>query len=253
VEQTKSGAVWRISIGVIVSRQSSESFGYSVGFVQLGTQAWTEVDETTQLLIPLGSTEQHGPHLPMDTDARIAEAIAVQAAEVTGATVAPVLPYGSSGEHAGFAGTLSIGTEALHTVIVELARSAALTFSAVTLVNGHGGNHQGVTAAVRQLVAEGHNVRAWSPSIRGGDAHAGRSETSLMLAIAPSLVHLDVAAAGNTSPLVDIIDDLRSGGLIAASPNGVLGDPAGASVEEGETVLAMLVADLVARLEVSSD
>lgn len=189
----------------------------------------------------------------MDTDARIAKAVAVQAADFTGATVAPVLPYGSSGEHAGFAGTLSIGTEVLHTVIVELVRSAALTFAAVTLVNGHGGNHQGVTAAVRQLVDEGHNVRSWSPSIPGGDAHAGRTETSLMLAIEPSLVHLDVAAAGNTSPLIDIIDDLRSGGVIAASPNGVLGDPAGASAEEGETILATLVADLVARLGASSD
>jgi len=54
--------------------------------------------------------------------------------------------------------------------------------------------------------------------------------------------------AGNTSPLVDIIDDLRSGGVLAASPNGVLGDPAGASAEEGRTLLASLVADLVARL-----
>lgn len=252
-EQTKSGLFWHLSVGVMAFLQNYESFAYSVGFMQLGTQTWTDVDATTQLLIPLGSTEQHGPHLPMDTDARIAQELAVRAGQITGATVAPVLSYGASGEHAGFAGTLSIGTEALHTVVIELARSAALTFSTVIFVNGHGGNHQGVTAAVRQLVAEGHNVRSWSPSTEGGDAHAGRTETSLMLAIAPSLVHLDAAAAGNTSPLIDIIEDLRAGGVIAASSNGVLGDPADASPEEGEELLTSLVADLVASLEPTAE
>ena len=207
------------------------------------------MDASKHLLIPLGSTEQHGPHLPLDTDTRIAVAVAHAASAETGATVAPPLPFGSSGEHAGFAGTLSIGTEALHVVIVELVRSAALTFDSFTLVNGHGGNHQGATTAVAQLAAEGHDVTAWWPRIPGGDAHAGRTETSLMLAIAPELVHTALAEPGNTSALGDIIDDLRSGGVIAASPNGVLGDPTGASALEGEQLLIDLVADLVAHID----
>jgi len=216
--------------------------------VDLGSQVWNEVDAASHLLVPLGSTEQHGPHLPLDTDARIAEAIAQRAGDTLGATVAPVLAFGASGEHAGFAGTLSIGTEVLQLVVVELARSASLTFSRVTFVNGHGGNHQGVSAAISQLVAEGHSVTSWSPRIPGGDAHAGRTETSLMLAIAPQTVRLASAEAGNAAPLTELIGDLRSGGVQAVSPNGVLGDPAGASAVEGEALLAQLVGDLVSSL-----
>jgi len=184
----------------------------------------------------------------MDTDSRIARAVAEGAAAAADVTVAPALAYGASGEHAGFAGTLSIGTEVLAQVMVELARSAALTFDAVTFVNGHGGNVAAVAQAVDQLVVEGHRVQTWSPSIPGGDAHAGRTETSLMLAIAPDLVRLDLAEPGNTAPLRELIGDLRTGGVVAASPNGVLGDPAGASADEGQMLLADLVADLASQL-----
>ena len=199
--------------------------------------------------MPLGSTEQHGPHLPLDTDTRIAVAVAeLAAAGRTGVAVAPALPYGSSGEYAGFAGTHSIGTEALHHVLIELVRSAMHTFKRVVFVNGHGGNHGGVTSAVDQLVHEGHNVSAWWPRVPGGDAHAGHTETSLLLAIAPEVVRLDLAVAGNTDPVGDLMPAMRVGGVKAVSPNGVLGDPTGASTEAGEHLLAALVADLVASL-----
>ncbi|MCL4124677.1 UNVERIFIED_CONTAM: hypothetical protein GTU68_001778 [Idotea baltica] len=163
-------------------------------------------------------------------------------------TVAPVLAYGASGEHQGFPGTLSIGTEALQLVLVELVRSAAHTFDRVIFVNGHGGNHAAVTGAIAQMQAEGHTVTAWWPSLPGGDAHAGRTETSLMLAIEPESVQLDHAEAGNTAPINEIIEDLRARGVAAASPNGVLGDPSGASVEEGRQLLTQLMADLGAAL-----
>ena len=214
----------------------------------VGEQSWPEVAGGV-LLVPLGSTEQHGPHLPLDTDTRIAVAVAeLAAAGRTGVAVAPALPYGSSGEHAGFAGTLSIGTEALHHVLIELVRSAMHTFKRVVFVNGHGGNHGGVTSAVDQLVHEGHNVSAWWPRVPGGDAHAGHTETSLLLAIAPEVVRLDLAVAGNTDPVGDLMPAMRVGGVKAVSPNGVLGDPTGASTEAGEHLLAALVADLVASL-----
>jgi creatinine amidohydrolase len=76
------------------------------------------------------------------------------------------------------------------------------------------------------------------------DAHAGRVETSVMLALAPDDVRLDVAAAGETRPLAEIMAALRSGGVRRVSRSGVLGDPAGASAAEGETLLALMVADL---------
>ena len=80
------------------------------------------------------------------------------------------------------------------------------------------------------------------------DAHAGRMETSVMLALAPGDVRLDDAAAGETRPLSEIMADLRTGGVRQVSPNGVLGDPAGASAAEGERLLALLVADLMGTL-----
>ena len=215
----------------------------------LADQVWPEVDGQRILLVPLGSTEQHGPHLPLDTDTRIAQAIANGAAAQLEAVVAPALAYGASGEHAGFNGTLSIGTEALRLVLIELVRSATMTFEHIVFVNGHGGNHEGVVHAVEQMQREGHEVTSWSPRVPGGDAHAGGTETSLMLAIAPSLVRLDAIEQGNVTPLHFLMDDLRAGGVQAASANGILGDPTAATVEHGEELLDTLVSDLVARVD----
>lgn len=196
------------------------------------------------LLVPLGSCEQHGPHLPLDTDARIAVAIAVRAATELDAWAAPALPYGASGEHAGFAGTLSIGHEALEHVITELVRSAS-GFSAVVLVNGHGGNADGVARALATADREGRRCLAWWPTVDGGDAHAGRTETSLMLAIAPDTVRLDRAEAGDSRAIADLMPVLRAQGVASVSSNGVLGDPAGASAPEGAALLESLTAELV--------
>src|SRR3954454_7406947 len=145
---------------------------------------------TGVIAVPLGATEQHGPHLPLGTDTAIACALA---AGLSDAVVAPALPYGSSGEHAGFTGTLSIGRAALELVLVELARST--DFPRVLFVSAHGGNSEPLAAAVRKLRSEGREVRAWCQRW-GGDAHAGRVETSLMLALAPSLVRA-AREAGN--------------------------------------------------------
>ena len=216
---------------------------------QLGRQTWPEAaDGRRLLLIPLGSCEQHGPHLPLDTDTRIAVAVADDAARRRpDLVVAPALAYGASGEHADFAGTLSIGLAAVEQVVVELVRSAD-HFRGVVLVNGHGGNAHAVDRAVRTLQAEGRAALAWFPRVPGGDAHAGRTETSIVLAIAPDLVHLDRAEAGNPTPLSDLLPALESGGVRAVSANGVLGDPAGASAGEGRGLLDALATDLITTL-----
>jgi creatinine amidohydrolase len=162
--------------------------------------------------------------------------------------VAPALNYGSSGEHQGFAGTISIGTEVLHRVLVELARSLRTWASRVVFVNAHGGNVEALSSAVRQLVSEGHDV-AWVPCATAAqDLHAGFAETSLMLHLRPGVVRLEDAEAGCTAPLPAILPQLRAGGVAAVSPNGVLGDPAGASAEEGGWLLAALVDDVSDRL-----
>jgi mycofactocin precursor peptide peptidase len=211
--------------------------------VPLADRRWPElVDQALTLLVPLGSCEQHGPHLPLGTDTVIAVAIAerVAAGAPGELVVAPALAYGASGEHHGFPGTLSIGTDALTHVLVELVR-AADAFDGVVLVNGHGGNRDGVGRAVDQLREEGRHVLAWWPSPGGTDAHAGRSETSLLLALAPGVVRVDLAEAGSTEPLDALWPRLRSGGVAAVSANGVLGDPRGADAAEGERLLAGFV------------
>ena len=217
----------------------------------LGESTWPEVDERgpSVVAVPLGSVEQHGPHLPLDTDTRIAtalvDALAAARPDVVGA---PPVAYGASGEHAGFPGTLSIGTEALTAVLVELGRSAD-AFAGVVFVNGHGGNLEAVRRASALLVDEGRRVLAWAPSVPDGDAHAGRTETSLLLALDPGCVHLDRAEPGATAPLAELIGDLRSGGVAAVAPNGVLGDPTGASADEGAALLAAITADLLAAVD----
>lgn len=198
------------------------------------------------LVVPLGSTEQHGPHLPVSTDTDVAAAIAERVAAVRAdVVVAPALPYGASGEHAGFAGTLSIGQDALELVVVELVRSADRYGGGVVLVNGHGGNVEPLARAARTLDGEGRRVLAWSPRVpAGGDLHAGRTETSLLLAIAPGTVRLDRAEPGAAVAEVDLAR-LRSEGVRAVSPNGVLGDPTGASADEGRRLLDAMAASLV--------
>lgn len=196
------------------------------------------------LVVPLGATEQHGPHLPLSTDTDVAGALAAAlAARRPDVDVAPPLPYGSSGEHAGFAGTLSIGSHALELVLVELVRSATGTWRRVLLLSAHGGNAEAVRAAVARLRAESRDVRAWSPSWPG-DAHAGRVETSLQLALHPERVALTRAQAGVTAPLAELLPALRSGGVAAVSPNGVLGDPSGAEPAEGAELLETAVGQL---------
>ena len=205
----------------------------------------TPIQAPPIVALPIGSCEQHGPHLPLDTDTRIAVALADRlATAVDGVVVAPPFAVTASGEHRGFPGTLSIGTDATTLVLIELVRSADWS-RGVVFVNGHGGNASAVRAAVRTLTAEGRHVVAWWPRIADGDAHAGRAETSLMLAVAPHLVRLDAAESGNTGSLAELSAALTTGGVAAVSPNGVLGDPSGASAAEGGVLLDELAADLV--------
>ncbi|MEI7547242.1 MAG: mycofactocin biosynthesis peptidyl-dipeptidase MftE [Actinomycetota bacterium] len=220
----------------------------------LGRTTWTDFWNSGRrplLAVPVGSCEQHGPHLPLDTDTRIAKALAESLADKFGdgeVLVTPALSISASGEHQGFPGTLSLGTEVFTQVLLELVRSADWS-AGVVFVNGHGGNRQAMRDAVRVLELEQRRAVAWWPHIEGGDAHAGDSETSMMLAISPELVRMPLAEAGNTAPLSDLLEEMADSGVRAVSPNGVLGDPTRANATHGRALLTRLSIDLVAAVD----
>jgi mycofactocin precursor peptide peptidase len=236
----------------IGARQVNSSYHQPVPVLgELGTVTSSQLLSTSpSILVPLGSTEQHGPHLPLDTDTRIATAVAREAATRLEQEwlVAPAIAYGSSGEHQSFAGTISIGAEALTMMLVEYGRSAACWARRLVFVNGHGGNVGALTSAVATLRAEGRDV-GWCPcAAAGGDAHAGHTETSLLLHISPTEVLTDRWLAGNRAPLPELLGSMRRGGVAAVSRVGVLGDPTTATAAEGKRIFAEMVDGCVRRV-----
>lgn len=212
--------------------------------MQLGSMTWTDQDDPV-VVVPVGSCEQHGPHLPLATDTVIATALADELARRrSGFVVAPPITVAASGEHAGFPGTLSIGSDVLAQVIVEIVRSADWA-RGVVFVNGHGGNADALRDATATIHAEGRRALSWSPRVDGGDPHAGVTETSIMLAIAPDQVRLDALARGP----VPTMAELRSRGVLALSPNGVLGDPTDADAARGRAIVERLVDDLATAVD----
>lgn len=207
----------------------------------LDTARWPDIAPGhATVAVPVGAFEQHGPHLPLDTDTRIATAVAGALPDVV---TAPPVAYGASGEHEAFAGTVSIGAEVMESLLVEYGRSVCRWAARVVFVNGHGGNAHALAKAVALLRYEGRDA-AWLPcAVPGGDAHAGDTETSLLLHLAPEVVAMDRAEAGSTESIATLLPRLREGGIVAVSANGVLGDPTAASAERG----AHMFADLVER------
>jgi mycofactocin precursor peptide peptidase len=211
-----------------------------VSISDLGRATWPEVDGRI-VAVPVGSCEQHGPHLPLGTDTVVATALATRLAALRpDCLVAPPLAITASGEHQGFPGTLSIGTDAMVDVLVELTRSADWS-SGIVFVNGHGGNADAMRRAAEIARHEGRPVLVWWPALEAGDPHAGHVETSLMLALAPDDVHLERAVSGPVPELAELVRH----GVLELSPSGVLGDPTSATPEEGRRILDELVNQLV--------
>ena len=216
------------------------------------------------LVVPVGSTEQHGPHLATGTDALIATAIAERAAEVARAPetilLAPTLAYGASDHHLPFGGTLSLRVSTFQFVLHDLLASAAgAGVRRVFVLNGHGGNAaaceiavaeaarelglHAATALASELIDEG----AIDGPVRG---HAGSFETSLLLALEPGRVRPELARpspGGAARP--------RPRGLVAAEPgrwqqlDGFTDRPDEATRERGETALAACVTAVAAAFE----
>jgi mycofactocin precursor peptide peptidase len=208
----------------------------------MGSATSAEIAESRPiLLLPLGAWEQHGPHLPLDTDTIIvtrviADVLRHEDLQNVNVMAAPALSITASDEHQGFPGTLSTGTQALKDSVVAICRSASWA-QGVCIVNGHGGNADALTAITSALTYEKITHSVWSlPSYIGGDMHAGHTETSLLLHIAPQEVRTNVIAIGATHD-AGLVEAMRAGGVQAVSKNGIIGDASTATVEHGKAVL----------------
>ncbi|MFI1165486.1 mycofactocin biosynthesis peptidyl-dipeptidase MftE [Streptomyces sp. NPDC020801] len=212
---------------------------------------WQDLNDRRPLvLLPLGSCEQHGPHLPLDTDTAVASAVTERvAARLCGTLdvlVAPPQPYAASGEHEGFPGTVSVGHTALRLLVTEIGRSMLRWAGRLLVVNGHGGNLTSLSEAVTGLRGESRDVAWWPCVPKDSDAHAGRTETAMMLRLRRGAVRSEQAVAGPTDPVNLLMDRLVAESVRGVSPSGVLGDPAGARASEGEQLLDRMADSLAA-------
>ncbi|MDP4624879.1 MAG: creatininase family protein [Akkermansiaceae bacterium] len=230
--------------------------------------AWPEIsrlrDESGGLLIlPMGATEQHGPHLPVGMDTLLVEEVCKAASARTGVPVMSALRYTvSQGHTPKWPGTFSLRHGTFISVLRELAAWAVATgWKRLLLVNSHFGNDAPARVAVDQIRLEymgrlqiglahafqtGEGVWAAYTS-DADDLHANRAETSLMMHLFPELVKMDRLAESD--------DEDRTGGTVFSYPvaqtslNGVTGNPSQATAEEGELLFGKMVEGLVALLE----
>lgn len=236
--------------------------------ILLSEMAWPDVkqaiEEGRTVILPVGSTEQHGPQLPLDTDIVNSFEIAKAAAGRTGCLVAPPLYYGITPHWMGFPGTMSIDYETWIRFATQICQSLARHgFRKIVILNGHGGN-----AAAIQLVAQNvaeasegkcslaafsywdvaaDQVNAIRRSPPGGMGHSCELETSLQLHLRGELVKMDRAVKnprtrGSDFESVDMMDSKKyvlfysvGGGGAACEPgeSGTLGDPTVATKETG--------------------
>lgn len=227
--------------------------------------AWPELGEVLRAspvvgLVPIGAIEQHGPHLPTGTDTIVASELCDRAAERSGAIALPAIGIGCSfGHGTTFPGTLSLSPEMLIAVIRQYSEWAATSgLTKLLFVNAHMGNSPALLSATDHLRLLRPDLQTgiinwWetTPAVNaatvedGADLHANRAETSLMLAVAPEHVRLELlAAADDPDRTEDLVFRYSASSL---SKNGVTGRPSEASRELGNQLLEAIVTEIASR------
>ncbi|WP_066039318.1 creatininase family protein [Herbiconiux solani] len=242
---------------------------------RLTTDEIAAIDKSDAVVVqPIGAIEQHGPHLPVVTDALVAERMSELAIarlpEGSNVWQLPTLSYGKSTEHLGRAGTVALSAATLMAVCLDLGRSlAASGFRKLVFVNGHGGQPGLLDVVARDIRVEaGLEVFPMMPGrlglpdgIEPVDAdwgiHGGQIETSIVWALEPALVHIDRAVRDGAGA-GSVFEGFRHLSLEGAVPtawvtddlsvSGVLGDPTAASLELGQAIVEHQVAGLAAVL-----
>ncbi len=232
--------------------------------------SWPEVRAEIEggrdtVVVPFGAVEQHGPHLPLGTDAIFGDELGRAAAERLDAFLAPTVRVGCSSHHMAFAGTVTVQEATFHQVVADIVHAlAAHGFKRLVLLPTHGGNFRPLGDAVAKMGGvDGVKVvtfpdvslllnailpvaaqMGFTPA--EGGVHAGEWETSMMLALRPELVRMDRAAPGYTGDLMSGVQKFFDEGVHAVADNGVFGDPRRASAAAGERYIQSLV-DLIVR------
>jgi len=242
-----------------------------LGTLYLERMTWPDVREElsrgrTTVVVPFGAFEQHGPHLPLGTDAIFGDEIGLAVAERLDAFLAPTVRVGfSPHHHMAFAGTLTVDEETFHAVARSIVRAlAGHGFRRIVLLPTHGGNFRPLGAAVSGLAPidgvkvitfpdVGMLLNAILPvaSEMGltpaeGGVHAGEWETSMMLALRPELVRMERAEEGYVGDLAAGVQRFFNEGVHVLAENGVFGDPRRASAEAGRKYVQNIV-DIVVR------
>ena len=230
--------------------------------------SWREIDElgrkTSLAILPIGTTEQYGPHLPLCTDGLVAEWLALRVAERYGGLVTPLIPMGNSSLFLDFPGTLSISDNAVHDIVRGIGSGLHSSgFKQLLIINGHAGNSASIsrylTEEARKLFEAALQIDVWRlaeavgqdlfAGISGAFGHAGPCATSVMMAIVPDLVRQDVAEAGEPvalrwPPGVYVPISFRT-----AYPSGYAGDVRQASPEKGRKLLEKMVDHILTILQ----